>query len=56
MNPAVYTEIMQGKMREHYDFEYVYIIGMYLEDEGDGHDRSYWERRIAKDELMSPYT
>ncbi|ORC87499.1 surface protease GP63, partial [Trypanosoma theileri] len=53
---AVYSKIMQRKMRKHYDCEVELVTGMYMEDEGNGQYTSHWERRIAKDELMSPYT
>ncbi|ORC85912.1 surface protease GP63, partial [Trypanosoma theileri] len=52
---AVHSDIMLEKMREHYDC-HLHITGMYMEDEGDGRSKLHWERRIAKDELMSPYT
>ncbi|ORC85908.1 surface protease GP63 [Trypanosoma theileri] len=53
---AVYSEIMEKKMREHYGCVAQLVTGMYMEDEGDGRSKLHWERRIAKDELMSPYT
>ncbi|ORC89309.1 BES15S03c, partial [Trypanosoma theileri] len=43
-------------MRKHYNCEVELVTGMYMEEEGNGPSKFHWERRIAKDELMSPYT
>ncbi|ORC90301.1 surface protease GP63, partial [Trypanosoma theileri] len=53
---AVDSEIMQEMMRKHYGCTLQHITGMYMEDENNGEYKLHWERRIAKDELMSPYT
>ncbi|ORC88453.1 surface protease GP63 [Trypanosoma theileri] len=46
-------------MEKHYkceDSEKNKVNGLYLEQKGNEETRLHWERLIAKDELMSPYT
>ncbi|ORC78071.1 surface protease GP63 [Trypanosoma theileri] len=55
MNSTKFVDVL----KKHYncgDGEANTVKGLYLENEGEDHEKpSHWERRIAKDELMSTY-